>query len=169
MEGRVELMGDVMSLDQLDKMMEKLNALSMEVDGLSANVSELLGASFLDALSQAKSGRVSVDPNQNVTAVDVSGKGLFFGCGGFNGYSRITVHIDGVPTTLGGTGGIAGFIAPPLATLDDSDFWSIGKLSNTNNKLIYFAVPILFESSLKITCSSTTNSATSYAYMYTLL
>lgn len=160
-------MGDVMSLDQLDKMMGKLNALSMEVDGLSANVSELLGASFLDALSQAKSGYVSVSPKQNVTVVDVSGKGLFFGCGGFHGYSRITVYIDGVPTTQGGTSGLAGFITPPFATLDD--FWAIGKLSSTSNELIYFALPILFESSLKITCSSTTNSATSYAYMYTLL
>lgn len=162
-------MGDVMSLDQLDKVMGKLSALSMEVDGLSANVSELLGASSLDALSQAKFGRVSVDPNQSVTAVDVSGKGLFFGCGGLNGYSRITVYIDGVPTTLGGTSGIAGFISPPLATLDDNDLWAIGKLSSTNNKLICFALPILFESSLKIICSSTINSATSYAYMYTLL
>lgn len=162
-------MGDVMSLDQLDKMMEKLNALSAEIDGLSTNVSELLGVSFLDALSQAKSGYITVDPYQSVTAVDVSGKGLFFGCGGYGGYSRIEVYIDGVQTTLGGKAGNTGIITPSLATLDDNGDWGIRRLSNTNNKFIYFALPILFESSLEITFGGASSSATSYAYMYTLL
>lgn len=162
-------MGDVMSLDQLDKMTEKLNALSAEIDGLSAKVSELLGVSFLDALSQAKVGYANTSPGLNTTILDVSGKGLFFGCGGINGYSTITVYLDGVQTKVGGSGLSAGVITSHLAAFDRHNDWSIRGLSGSSNEYIYSGLPIIFESSLKITVNVPSGSGTDHAYMYTLL
>lgn len=159
-------MGDVMSLDQLDKMMEKLNALSTEVDGLRDNVSELLGVSFLDALSQAKVGKIRTTSGQNATIVDVSGKGLFFGCGGINGYSTITVYIDGAQTKVGGAGSEAGIITSHLVAFNGFNDWSI---RGVDSSYIFSGLPILFESSLKITVNVPSGSSTDHAYMYALL
>lgn len=151
-------MGDVMSLDKLDK----VKADTAEIlDKLSA----LFGLSAIDDFSQAKHGSVHLTGNQATTVADVTGKGVFYGCAATGGGCSLIITIDGVPYQ--DSGSRAGFVSPQMKAYEGGGEWGFTDDSFVRSTVLS-PCPIPFEQSLKLELTGV-GTGSWFHYMYTLL